>query len=125
LKAIGAAAAGIVLVLVARQVKRLGASGTLTFWITLLAWLVAYIFYRTQIDPAAAYIEKDAGWVGGLGLPVWAGWIAGSVLAALAALVIGRISLGLRSDYLAIATIGMSEIIRAFVKNMDWLTRGT
>jgi branched-chain amino acid transport system permease protein len=126
LKAIGAAAAGGGLVLAARQgMKRLGANGTLTFWVTLLAWLIAYIFYRTQIDPAAAYIEQKAGWVGGLGLPVWVGWAAGAVLAALAALVIGRVSLGLRSDYLAIATIGMSEIIRAFVKNMDWLTRGT
>ncbi len=125
LRAIGAAAVGVVIVLGARQVRRLGANGTVTFWVTLLAWLVAYIFYRTQIDPAAAYIEQTAGWVGGLGLPVWAGWIVGSLFAAVAALVIGRISLGLRSDYLAIATIGMSEIIRAFVKNMDWLTRGT
>jgi branched-chain amino acid transport system permease protein len=31
----------------------------------------------------------------------------------------------LRTDYLAIATIGISEIIRALIKNMDWLTRGT
>jgi branched-chain amino acid transport system permease protein len=49
----------------------------------------------------------------------------GATLAGIAAFVIGKISLGLRSDYLAIATIGMSEIIRAFIKNMDWLTRGT
>ncbi|MEQ1768756.1 MAG: branched-chain amino acid ABC transporter permease [Devosia sp.] len=125
LKAIGAGVAGVVLVLAARQVKRLGANGTVTFWVTLLAWLVAYIFYRTQIDPAAQYIEQNAGWVGGLGLPVWLGWIVGALFAAGAAFVIGRISLGLRSDYLAIATIGMSEIIRAFLKNMDWLTRGT
>jgi branched-chain amino acid transport system permease protein len=125
LRAIGAAVVGLVLILLARQVKRLGANGTVTFWVSILAWLVAYIFYRTQIDPAADYIEKTAGWVGGLGLPVWLGWIAGALFAAAAAFVIGRISLGLRSDYLAIATIGMSEIIRAFVKNMDWLTKGT
>ncbi|HWA19216.1 MAG TPA: branched-chain amino acid ABC transporter permease [Devosia sp.] len=126
LRAIGAAIAGGVLVFAVRWgLKRLGVGGTFTFWITLLAWLFAYIFYRTQIDPAALYIEQKAGWVGGLGLPVWLGWAAGAVFAALGALVIGRVSLGLRSDYLAIATIGMSEIIRAFVKNMDWLTRGT
>jgi branched-chain amino acid transport system permease protein len=53
------------------------------------------------------------------------GYGLAGVVAGLAAWVIGKISLGLRSDYLAIATIGMSEIIRAFVKNMDWLTRGT
>ena len=33
--------------------------------------------------------------------------------------------LGLRSDYLAIATLGIAEIIKAFLKNSDWLTRGT
>ena len=126
LKAIGAAVVGVGLVLAARQVKRLGASGTVQFWVSLLAWLVAYIFYRTQIDPAADYIEHHgAGWVGGLGLPIYVGWAVGAALAGAAAFVIGKISLGLRSDYLAIATIGMSEIIRAFVKNMDWLTRGT
>jgi branched-chain amino acid transport system permease protein len=126
LKAIVAAICGAGIVYLARQVKRLGASGTLQFWVSLLAWLVAYIIYRTQLDPAADYIEHHGGgWVGGLGLPVWLGWVAGALLAAAAAYVIGRISLGLRSDYLAIATIGMSEIIRAFVKNMDWLTRGT
>ncbi len=126
LKALGAAAFGVVLVMLARQVKRLGASGTLQFWVSLIAWFVAYLVYRTQIDPAADYIEHHSpGWIGGLGLPIWVGWAAGAALAGVAAFVIGRISLGLRSDYLAIATIGMSEIIRAFIKNMDWLTRGT
>jgi branched-chain amino acid transport system permease protein len=37
---------------------------------------------------------------------------------------VGRISLGLRSDYLAIATLGISEIIIYFLKFEDWLTRG-
>ncbi|RYE85608.1 MAG: branched-chain amino acid ABC transporter permease, partial [Hyphomicrobiales bacterium] len=41
------------------------------------------------------------------------------------AFIIGKICLGLRTDYLAIATIGISEIVRALLKNMDWLTRGT
>ena len=49
----------------------------------------------------------------------------GGVLAAGVAYIVGKICLGLRTDYLAIATIGISEIIRALLKNMDWLTRGT
>ena len=32
--------------------------------------------------------------------------------------------MGLRSDYLAIATLGIAEIIIAVIKNEDWLTRG-
>jgi branched-chain amino acid transport system permease protein len=38
--------------------------------------------------------------------------------------LIGKVSLGLRADYLAIATLGISEIIISIVKYEDWLTRG-
>ena len=122
-----AAIAGVLLVVGARNLWRLGIPRGVVTWLTVLAWLIGYVIYRMQIDPAAQYIETQVqgGWVGGLGLPVWAGYAVAGALAGLAAWIIGKISLGLRSDYLAIATIGMSEIIRAFVKNMDWLTRGT
>ena len=126
-RAILAALAGVLLVVGARNLWRLGFPKAAVTWLTVLAWFVGYVIYRMQIDPAAQYIETQVpgGWVGGLGLPVYAGYAVAGVLAGLAAWIIGKISLGLRSDYLAIATIGMSEIIRAFVKNMDWLTRGT
>ena len=45
-------------------------------------------------------------------------------LVAFAAWVIGKTALGLRSDYLAIATLGIAEIIIAVLKNEDWLARG-
>jgi branched-chain amino acid transport system permease protein len=38
--------------------------------------------------------------------------------------VIGKVALGLRSDYLAIATLGISEIVIAVLKNEAWLARG-
>ena len=38
---------------------------------------------------------------------------------------VGKICLGLRADYLAIATLGIAQIIKHFLKNADWLTRGT
>jgi len=40
------------------------------------------------------------------------------------AFLIGKIALGLRSDYLAIATLGISEIIIYIIKNEEWLARG-
>jgi branched-chain amino acid transport system permease protein len=122
-----AAIAGVLLVVGARNLWRLGIPKGVVTWLTVLAWFAGYVIYRMQIDPAAQYIETQVpgGWIGGLGLPVWVGYGVAGALAGLAAWIIGKISLGLRSDYLAIATIGMSEIIRAFVKNMDWLTRGT
>jgi branched-chain amino acid transport system permease protein len=124
-RALAAFALGAAIVMAARQTKRLGLKGGWYVALTVLAWFVAYVIYRSQIDPAAAYIESTAGFVGGLGLNPIFGWLAGGLAAAGIGYFIGRICLGLRTDYLAIATIGISEIIRALVKNMDWLTRGT
>lgn len=61
---------------------------------------------------------KDYGWLAIVAWPV------GGLLAAGAAWIIGKTALGLRSDYLAIATLGIAEIILAVIKNEDWLSRG-
>lgn len=124
-RALIAFAAGALLVYGVRKSDRLGLRGGWKTLVTVLAWFVAYCIYRSQLDPAAAYIEANAGFVGGLGAHPVLGWLFGGVLAALVAFIVGKIALGLRTDYLAIATIGISEIIRALIKNMDWLTRGT
>ena len=90
--------------------------------------LAGYYVIRQLYDPATDAIEAvnpaQTGYLGGLGLPIVLGWIVGAALAAGAAWIVGKISLGLRSDYLAIATLGISEIIIAVVKNEDWLVRG-
>jgi branched-chain amino acid transport system permease protein len=124
-RALLAFAAGVLLVYGASRAHRIGVKGGWKTALTVIAWIVAYLVYRSQIDPAVYYIEANAGWVGGLGLHPVLGWAFGGLLAAGIAYIVGRICLGLRTDYLAIATIGISEIIRALLKNMDWLTRGT
>ena len=92
--------------------------------VIVLGYVVARYFY----DPAVLSIEAvnpaKHGYLGGLGLPVIISWAVGGLLAAAAAWVVGKVALGLRSDYLAIATLGISEIIIAVLKNEDWLTRG-
>jgi neutral amino acid transport system permease protein len=50
--------------------------------------------------------------------------IAGALLAASLGFLIGCSTLRLRTDYLAIVTIGVSEIIRLIALNEEWLTRG-
>ncbi|NGM46655.1 branched-chain amino acid ABC transporter permease [Rhodobacter sp. SGA-6-6] len=90
--------------------------------------LVAFFIYRGLLDPAVLAVEANnpaqAGHIGGLGLnSLWA-WPVGALLAAAAAWVIGKIALGLREDYLAIATLGIAEIIVALMRNEDWLDRG-
>ena len=90
--------------------------------------IVGIFAVRQFSDPAIADIEAVnpavTGFLGGLGLPILFSWAVGGLFAAGAAWMIGKIALGLRSDYLAIATLGISEIILALIKNEDWLTRG-
>ncbi|PRX29770.1 branched-chain amino acid transport system permease protein [Meinhardsimonia xiamenensis] len=90
--------------------------------------VVGFFVYRWLFDPAVAAIEAvnpaREGYLGGLGLPVLLGWVVGGLLAAGAAWIVGKVALGLRSDYLAIATLGIAEIIIAVLKNEDWLSRG-
>ncbi|MGF6859995.1 branched-chain amino acid transport system permease protein [Rhodobacteraceae bacterium MBR-64] len=87
-----------------------------------------FFLYRAIFDPAVARIEAidpaSTGYLGGLGLPIILAWPVGGLLAAGVAWVIGKTALGLRSDYLAIATLGIAEIIISVMKNEDWLARG-
>ncbi|MBO6755058.1 MAG: branched-chain amino acid ABC transporter permease [Roseibium sp.] len=62
------------------------------------------------------------GRIGGYDLPFVIGWIAAMVAAAAIAWPIGKICLRFRSDYLAIATIGVAEIIRLVIKSEETLT---
>ena len=62
--------------------------------------------------------------LGGFGLPFVVGLVAAMIIAGILAVAVGLITLKLRSDYLAIATIGIAEIVRLFLKNEQWLTNG-
>lgn len=58
------------------------------------------------------------------GVPLFLAVIAGAALASLLGLVIGLSTLRLREDYLAIVTIGVSELLRLVALNEEWLTKG-
>ncbi|WP_323782446.1 branched-chain amino acid ABC transporter permease [Thalassovita sp.] len=94
----------------------------------LVILVLGFFLYRWVFDPAVEAVEAInpavAGNIGGLGLPVLLAWPVGGLLAAGAAWIIGKTALGLRSDYLAIATLGIAEIVIAMMKNEDWLARG-
>ena len=62
--------------------------------------------------------------LGGFGLPLPIGMFVGMAMAALIAGLIGLICIRLRSDYLAIATIGIAEIIKLILKNETDITNG-
>ena len=102
--------------------------GNMRVLVMLVILIGGFFLYRSVFDPAVEAIEAinpaSSGNIGGFGLPVLMAWPVGGLLAAGAAWIIGKTALGLRSDYLAIATLGIAEIIIAVLKNEDWLARG-
>jgi branched-chain amino acid transport system permease protein len=85
--------------------------------------LTRYVF-APAVDLIEAVNPAQTGYLGGAGLPILLSWVVGGLLAASAAWLIGKITLGLRSDYLAIATLGISEIVLSVLRYEEWLTRG-
>lgn len=116
-----------VIVITAMVLKRMKKSHLRTL-LVLTILIVGFFVYRAVFDGGVAAVEAvdpaSTGYLGGLGLPILFAWPMGGVLAAGAAWIIGKTALGLRSDYLAIATLGIAEIILAVMKNEDWLARG-
>lgn len=60
----------------------------------------------------------------GLEMPFLVGVLAGAVVSGIVALLIAVPVLRLRMDFLAIATIGIAEIIRLIFQNERWLANG-
>ncbi|BAU11590.1 inner-membrane translocator [Leptolyngbya sp. NIES-3755] len=58
------------------------------------------------------------------GTPILIAVLIGAFLAAFLGLLMGFSTLRLREDYLSIVTIGVSELVRLFALNEDWLTKG-
>ncbi len=90
--------------------------------------IIGILLLRLISEPAIESIEAvepaKTGFLGGLGLRVLFSWIAGAFLAGGLAFVVGKVALGLRADYLAIATLLIAEIVVSIIKHEDWLARG-
>ena len=86
------------------------------------------ILIKLISGPAIEHIEAvepaKFGFLGGLGMPVLFSWIVGGFFAAGLAYIVGKVALGLRADYLAIATLLIAEIVVSIIKHEDWLARG-
>ena len=98
------------------------------YWVNGIIIFLGIIIIRHFYLNATASIEDVnpalAGFLGGLGLPIIFSWLVGGLFAAGVAFVIGKVALGLRSDYLAIVTLGISEIVVSVLKHEEWLSRG-
>ena len=118
----------IVMILVIRFIlKNFTKSKIRTYSIATII-ILGIIIIRFTADPGIEAIEAvdpaRTGFLGGFGLPIIFSWIVGAIFAGGLAFVVGKVALGLRSDYLAIATLLISEIVIAIIKHEDWLTRG-
>ncbi len=131
---VGGTGLGISLVLLAMLVfavmyiNKVIEKKTTRYWINGIIIFLGIIIIRHFYLNATANIEDVnpalAGFLGGLGLPIIFSWLVGGLFAAGVAFVIGKVALGLRSDYLAIVTLGISEIVVSVLKHEEWLSRG-
>jgi branched-chain amino acid transport system permease protein len=63
--------------------------------------------------------------LGGFGLPIPAGLLGAAIAAGLVGWAVAKICVRLKSDYLAMASIGIAEILRLIIVNESWLTNGS
>ena len=118
----------VVMVLVVRFIlKRFKKSKVRTYSIAAII-ISGILLIRFSAEPGIEAIEAvdpaKTGFLGGFGLPIIFSWIVGAFFAGGLAFIVGKVALGLRADYLAIATLLISEIVIAIIKHEDWLTRG-
>jgi len=79
------------------------------------AYTVAIFTIPVAQRPSVYYVDGISPLIANIHLPFWAALLLGGLIAAGIAALIGIPVLRLKSDYLAIATLGFSEIIRALI----------
>ncbi len=91
------------------------------------AYTVAIFTIPVSARPSVYYVSGISPVIADIQLPVPVALLLGGLMAAGMAALIGIPVLRLKSDYLAIATLGFSEIIRAFIAApvFDTITNGS
>ena len=83
-------------------------------------------FYAVGAYAAAIVTSANSpSHIGGFDLPVVVGLFVAGILSGLIGWAIARICIRLKADYLAMASIGIAEIIRLVAVNEEWLTNGS
>ena len=115
-------------ILVKKFLKKFIYNKYLKILLSIIFILFSLYLIKSIFIPSTNFIENTnsakTGYIGGLNLPIILSWPIAGLFCGVIAFLIGKIALGLRSDYLAIATLGISEIIIYIIKNEEWLARG-
>lgn len=89
------------------------------------AYAVGMFTVPVEIRPAVYYLKPMHPLIADIELPFFVTLLLGGLVAAFVAFLIGAPVLKLRDDYLAIATLGFSEIIRIIITNAQSITNGS
>ena len=115
-------------ILIKKFLKKFIYNKYLKILLSIIIILFSLYLIKSIFIPSINFIENTnsakTGYIGGLNLPIILSWPIAGLFCGVIAFLIGKIALGLRSDYLAIATLGISEIIIYIIKNEEWLARG-
>lgn len=88
------------------------------------AYTTALLVSAPEVKYASFYLKPIVPWLGTMQLPFGVALLIGGAIAAIAAFLVGFPVLRLRGDYLAIASLGFSEIIRVIVNKAQTVTNG-
>jgi branched-chain amino acid transport system permease protein len=83
-------------------------------------------FFAVGAYAAAILTAPDApSHVGGFALPIPIGLAGAALVAGATGYLVAKICIRLKSDYLAMASIGIAETLRLIIVNESWLTNGS
>jgi branched-chain amino acid transport system permease protein len=86
---------------------------------------IAGFFAVGAYTSAILTTPESAKHLGGFGQPVIVGLMGAALLAGITGWAVAKICVRLKSDYLAMASIGIAEILRLTIVNESWLTNGS
>lgn len=88
------------------------------------AYVTTLLFMSPAAKNSVFYLEPIVPWLGNIQLPFPIALLMGGLASGVFAFFIGFPVLRLRGDYLAIATLGFSEIVRVIFTNLQTVTNG-
>lgn len=88
------------------------------------AYTTAILILPAETKQTLYYGTGVNEWIGSINMPFIPAMITGGLIAAVAGLIIAFPIFRLKDDYLSIATMGFSEIIRIFITNQARITNG-
>lgn len=86
---------------------------------------IAGFFAVGAYTSAIVTTAESARHLGGFGMPIPVGLIAAGLVAGITGAAVAKICVRLKSDYLAMASIGIAETLRLVIVNEDWITNGS